>query len=112
MKQYLNSFMEANKNPDKAKIELYQQLFRKTCNAVLSHLGGKPFHLRSGLNAAAFDAVFTVVGRNLEAIPGDLHARYLHLLKSDAFDKTTRAGTTDEKVVAERHALVEKVLIN
>ena len=111
MKQYLNDFMEANKNPDEAKIKQYHQLFRKTCEAVLNHLGNRPFHLRSGLNAAVFDAVFTVVGRNLEAIPDNLQTRYRRLLDSEAFDSTTRAGTTDEKVVEERHTLVEAFLI-
>jgi hypothetical protein len=52
MKDFLNKFMDAHRDPSDSELDAYPLLFRKTAAAVLDALGPKPFHVRAGLNAA------------------------------------------------------------
>ena len=102
MKDFLSKFMQKNRNPKKKSLQNSRSLFERTCEAVVSELGEKPFHVRAGLNAAVFDAVMTAFSNHLTSIPKDVRKRYNRLLKDEGFDKNTRSSTTNVEVVKGR----------
>ena|ERR1017187_10523622 len=110
MKDFLNKFMDAHRNPDDSQLHEYRNLFTRTAAAVASGLGPRPFHIRSGLNAAVFDSVFCAFARNLENIPEDVQQRFNRLLKNPSYSNEVRSGTTDEDVVRERLELASSSL--
>ena len=102
MKDFLSKFMRKNQNASQSALRKTGRLFKQTCGTVLDSLGDKPFHIRSGLNAAVMDAVMCAFAQNLNSIPLDLRSRYESLLKDEEFEKNTRGGTTDATVVRRR----------
>lgn len=110
MKDFLSRYMRKNRDASVAARNTATELFRGTCDAVLKHLGEKPFHVRAGLNAAVLDTVMTVVSKNLLNIPADLKARYDALLADNVFDKATRESTTDKDRITTRLARAESTL--
>lgn len=112
MKDFLSRFMRKNKNPTAERLEHTRELFSSTCKAVVETLGGKPFHVRAGLNSAVFDAVM-VAFSNHTARPGDdMAQRYRHLLGNDEFDQCTRQGTTDRDIVHKRFRKASQLLFD
>ena len=102
MKDYLNKFMKQNMNPNENAVSDLRDIFEGTCNTVVTKLGVRPFHVRSGLNAAVFDSVMVAFSNNLERVPRDINDRY-EKLKADAkFVDNTRNSTTDVNVVEGR----------
>lgn len=102
MKIFLNNFMKMNRNPKPSELLLYKETFEATCQSVVDCLGARPFHIRTGINAAVFDAVMVAFSHGLSAIPGDIEARFKKLIHDKAFQENTISGTTDESVVARR----------
>ncbi len=112
MKDFLSEFMRKHKNDSEKKIENFEKLFRATSKAVYKHLGENPFHLRKGLNVAAFDCVFVAFGKHLDEIQGDISARYKRLKANEKFQELISSATTDENVVRDRLALAAKILFD
>ena len=102
MKDFLSKFMQKNRNPKKNSLQNSRGLFERTCEAVVTELGEKPFHVRSGLNAAVFDAVMTAFSNHLDSIPEDILERYNRLIRDEGFEKNTRSSTTNVEVVKGR----------
>ena len=76
----------------------------------MDSLGEKPFHIRSGLNAAVSDAVMVAFSENLDQIPADIGERYKRLLGDEGFKGSTSKGTTDVNVVRKRFSKAKQVL--
>lgn len=112
MKDFLSKFMKRNRNPDDAVLQNIRDLFMRTCEAVVTKLGEKPFHVRSGLNAAVFDAVMTAFSNHLNSIPEDISDRYNRLIKDEGFEKNTRSSTTNVEVVQGRHRQAAALLFD
>lgn len=110
MKDFLSRFMKKNQNPADGVLRRIESVFTSTCTEIVSTLGERPFHVRSGLNAAVFDAVMRAFSRNLSRIPEDVRSRYLLLVGDDGFDACTRSHTTDVEVVLSRLDQAEQVL--
>lgn len=110
MKSFLNSFTAEHSNADNEQLWRFESLFRKTVDAVLEHLGEKPFHIRSGLNVAVFDSVFVTIAQ-LEKMPEDLELKYQNLIRDGNFLECIRARTTDGKVVLRRLELARQALV-
>ena len=110
MKDFLNKFMDAHRNPDDGQLEEYTNLFARTAAAVASGLGPKSFHIRAGLNAAVFDSVFVAFARNLEHVPADVRQRYDTLLQNSSYTDAVGSRTTDDEVVRERLELAARFL--
>jgi uncharacterized protein with ParB-like and HNH nuclease domain len=114
MKQFLNNFMKDHRRPSAEKLTEFETLFKRTAEAVISHLGPKPFHIRAGLNAAVYDATFTVFAKHLARIERGgtqrLRAKFNSLITNKSFDKYVSAATTDEEVIPKRIALAKRVL--
>lgn len=113
MKQFLNDFMLDYRRADPAQISEFETLFKDTAEAVLKTLGKKPFHLRAGLNAAAYDATFVAFARHLRSAQknGDLlKGRFDELAKSRSFLRYISAATTDADVIPKRIKRASRVL--
>ena len=111
MKEYLSLFMSKHRNPKDEDLKENYNMFENTCEAVIDSLGQKPFHVRSGLNAAVFDSVMTAFSKHLDSIPKDIHRRYSKLTtENDDFRTYTNTATTDSEVIKKRFRLANKVL--
>lgn len=110
MKDFLSKFMKANREPSNKTQKQFRQLFAATCQAVVDKLGGRPFHIRAGLNVAVFDSVMATIAHHLQSLPADLKDRYDRLTKDAEFLKNVSAGTTDEEVVRARFEAAATIL--
>ena len=102
MKEFLSKFMRKNKDAPDTAIEDSRDVFERTCGSVVEKLGGKPFHVRSGLNPAVLDAVMVAFSTHLDGIPDDVSMRYKDLMESGDFDQDTKRRTTDVERVHAR----------
>lgn len=102
MKDYLSRFMQKNQRAKESTLRNNKLVFERTCEAIIAHLGRKPFHVRAGLNAAVLDAVMTAFSNNLNKIPVDIRERYETLKQDEEFARNTSNGTTDVDVVRGR----------
>ena len=107
---FLSKFMANNRNPSKEKLKEYRELFQKTTSAIIDSLDSKPFHIRAGMNIAAFDAVATAFASHLDRIPADIGRRYGKLKKNTIFLDYTKSRTTNEEVVRDRMSIATKTL--
>ena len=110
MKDFLSDFMSSQRKPTPQALEGFRREFSQTASALRQKLGPKPFHLRAGLNAAAFDAVAVAFSRHLEQIPPDIKKRFDRLKNDGGFQDRITSGTTDEASVSERLGMAAKVL--
>ena len=105
LKDFLSKFMHVNRNSSQEILNQSHTIFERTCEAVVENLGEKPFHIRSGLNAAVFDAVMSSFSANLDEIPEDVGARYEELTKNEDFFDAISQGTTDVDKVRKRFSM-------
>lgn len=110
MKDFLSIYMRKNQSPSEEILEQNRILFEKTCERIIRNLGGRPFHVRAGLNPATFDAVMVAFSKHLDRIPEDIEQRYRNLVEDGKFVQITREGTTQEKSVRLRFEQAEKEL--
>jgi len=110
LKDHLSKFMMLNRTPSREFIEQIKNKFQKTCDAVYSNLGEKPFHIRAGLNSSAYDSVMVAFSKNLDNIPSDIEERYSTLVKNEKFDNFTSRATTNVRTVKNRLELAEEIL--
>jgi len=110
MKDFLSRFMRKNRDASPTAIKASREVFEQTCDAVVTSLGERPFHVRAGLNAAVFDGVMTAFSKHLGAIPGDIATRYKRLIADSDFQKRTHDTTTDVDTVRERLRQAERTL--
>lgn len=102
MKDYLNRFMRRNMDPGEKDLRELRRVFEETCDSVVNSLGEKPFHVRTGLNAAVFDAVMVAFSNRISSVPSDVKERFKKLLEDDEFESCTKSNTTNDRVVAQR----------
>ncbi len=108
MKEFISNYMEEYQNSEDNR--RFVDTFRKTVKAIVEGLGPRPFHIRRGLNAAAFDAVMVAFATVRRGVPRDIRSRYNELLKDKAFQEATTSGTTDELAVQSRMNRAQQVL--
>ena len=110
MKEFLSRYTQKNRNASEEIIQRNRQVFEQTCDAVINSLGDKPFHIRSGLNAAVFDAVMVAFSEHLDEIPTNISVRYRDWVKSENCRLNTTQRTTDVERVRERFRQAEQEL--
>jgi len=108
MKEFLNRYTKRHQFD--TGLERYEELFSTTTRRVLKALGGKPFHVRAGLNAAVFDAVYVAFARRDGTAPADIQGRYKALVSDPDFVAMVSMSTTDESVVRKRLRMAGTVL--
>lgn len=111
MKDFLSTYMASQRDPEDEEIAAFEDLFNSTCELVAAKLGERPFHIKKGLNAAVFDAVFVALAGNLASIPADLGNRYSKLKSDKDFLNTVTSSTTGGEVVRKRLALATSFLL-
>lgn len=112
MKNFLNTFMEANQEPTKDQAASFQSLFSETTKTIYEALGPRPFHIRAGLNAAVFDAVYTVTAHHLGDVPGNFPERFHALIHDEDFLGLVSSRTTNTDVVERRLAQADRILFS
>lgn len=110
MKDFLSDFMRRHQYANEDRLSEYEMLFKSTTASLVRCLGKRPFHIRTGLNAAVFDSVQTVFAKNLDNIPSNIKERYDALIVDDTFLRLVSSATTDDEVVRDRLELVEQRL--
>lgn len=109
MKDFLSKFMQKNKDVSIEAPEGSASIFHQTCVRLLEALGEKPFHVRSGLNAAVMDAVMVAFSENLGQVPVDVKERYQKLLADEGFRSSTNRGTTGVSEIEQRFSKANQV---
>lgn len=110
MKTFLNDFMGTHKRPKPSLLKEYRNTFETTVTQVCDSLGEKPFHLRAGLNAAAFDAIFVAFAQHKRGIPRDVAKRFRILKTNRKFMIFVTSATTDENAVRGRLKQAKSIL--
>jgi hypothetical protein len=110
MKDFMSRYMRRHAHADSTHLAILGKEFRETLDAVNETLPERPFHLYSGFNSSAFDAVFCAYAKNLSTVPDDIGARYQSLADSSDFEDLVRGGTTDVEQVRSRLTLAESKL--
>ena len=110
MKEFLSVYMDNRRNPDKRTINAKRRLFIQTVQNVCAALGKKPFHRKSGLNAAVFDSVMVAFARNSNASRRGVAAKYARLLTHEPYLLRVTESTTDESAVHKRIDLANHML--
>jgi len=109
IKDFMSNYMGENQHMDQQKIDMLSKLFKNTVDLVLNCLGEKPFHIWSGFNIAAFDAVFTITARHqLDHI--DIE-KYNKMIRDSEFVRGVRGPTADETVIDLRMKKVAEYLV-
>jgi hypothetical protein len=110
MKDFMSRYMRRHADADEATIDTFREEFTQTADAVIEHLGERPFHIYAGFNSSAFDSVFCAFAANLDSIPDDVDERWGALSDSDELEELIRGGTTDVEQVRGRMALTQRTL--
>ena len=110
MKDFLSTFMKTHQHAKAQVLSGYKQVFVGVVGKVVKCLGSKPFHVRTGLNAAVFDSVLVAFAENLSKVPPDVKSRYEVLKKDPNYEKRTRSATTDKEAVDERLKIARRIL--
>ena len=111
MKEFLSRFMRTlNRTASQSTLNEAEARFAATSDAVVESLGQKPFHIKRGLNAAAFDSVMVAYYRNGGEAPPRAKERFIELLDTLAYQRAISSATTDVDSVRERIALAEQIM--
>ncbi len=103
--------MQENKDGQVIDLASFQTLFNNTIEAILTHLGDRPFHIRSGMNAAVFDSVSVAFAKHINNIPGNIREKYHALINDRNFIDLVTSGTPNTEVVKGRlRKAIEKLL--
>lgn len=110
MKDFLSKFMSRYK--DGSHNAEFKSLFDRTTQVVSDLLGAKPFHVKAGLNAAVYDAVFVSFARHLSDAQRVTKESYARLVGDKRLEELTRSGTTDVETLKERIVTAERYLFS
>jgi hypothetical protein len=110
MKDYLSRFMSRQRRASPDVLQQFEETFSRTAALVRTTLGPKPFHIRAGLNAAVFDAVFVALAVPSVTPPPHLKDRYVRLIRDPNFTDVTSLATTNVDTVRRRIALAREAL--
>lgn len=110
IKDFMSNYMGDNQNISPQRIEELSNLFKETVDIVLFSLGEKPFHIWSGFNIAAFDAIFTITARHqLKSLDKN---KYKEMTQDTDFIRGVRGPTADETVIDLRMKKVAEYLVS
>ncbi len=94
MKDFMSKFMWKNRDVSEESLAQSERIFQQTCAQLVDSLGERPFHIRSGLNAAVSDSVMVAFSQNLDQVPADIKSRYKQLLDDEGFQNSISKRTT------------------
>ncbi len=107
MKKFISDYMGEHQWDSNLKDA--QRIFLDCVRRVSDSLSDRPFHVRRGLNVAAYDSVMVAFAQSGD-IPYDIKERYEELkIHTDFIDATT-SGTTALAAVRQRLELAKRIL--
>ena len=110
MRNFLSEFMFDHRNPSPQYIKTEEDLFKKTCDAIVKELGEKPFHPVRSLSPSMLDSIFVAFAQHPDRIPNDIRERFHCLLKNEYYIRAVSSSTTDPDAVRKRLELADAVL--
>lgn len=106
MKNFLNYYMNSNKNLTRNSRAELTQLFENTVEIIYSELGKGAFRTTRQINSAIFDATMVGIAKRLHKGPikdnKDIVDRYFLLMSDSSFIEACKTNTSDEKYVDRR----------
>jgi len=106
MKDFLTSYAQYNQNLDKQSADEIEKAFTRTIELLVNVVDGKPFRIKTALNAAVFDSIMTGLSKRLAIDDHASHERvkeaYKALLASPAYLQAVSKATAREDQVTER----------
>ena len=108
MEEFLNVFVQTNRNPDEAWMRDMSGLFERTVKAFADSMGKSAFRVIGGraVNAAVFDSMSVALATRikLNGVPGDaaIQEVHNHLVSDEAYFNAITQGTSQERSVARR----------
>ncbi|MBI4994729.1 DUF262 domain-containing protein [Candidatus Peregrinibacteria bacterium] len=113
--QFLNTFMEKNRNVNPKIIEAWKELFSSTLESIVNEVGAAFPHTAETktFNRAVFESVMTAVAhlkKEGKFRKGTLKKNYTKLLQDTTYIDSVTAQTSDKKRYKDRIAIATKVL--
>lgn len=108
MEEFLNVFVQTNRNPDEAWMRDTSDLFERTVKAFAESMGNSAFRVIGGrvVNAAVFDSMSVALATRikLNGIPSDaaIQEVHNHLISDEAYFDAITQGTSQERSVERR----------
>jgi hypothetical protein len=112
MKEFLNSYMKANRHLGLRSKDSMVSIFMETTNRILHDIGPNAFRLKKTINAAVAESVMYAVASGIER--GDLEksrkmkAAFSALLGDPNYTDAVTRSTADEENVRQRLELATK----
>ena len=118
MEEFLNVFVQANRNPDEIWMRDTVDIFERTIRAFAKSMGGSAFRVVRGrtVNAAVFDSMSTGLANKIETsgAPGEDAVREVHdlLLSNNRYLGAVTQNTSDVRSVGTRLRLAKAAFEN
>jgi uncharacterized protein with ParB-like and HNH nuclease domain len=109
MIEFLNGYMNSNKNLTNQSKKQLASLFIETVETVFACLGDKAFKPQRALNVSAFDSIMVAIAKRLEkgkiTSPEKSKKAYKKLIGNQKYFNAIRVGTSDEEAVKTRFSI-------
>ena len=118
MEEFLNVFVQANRNPDEIWLRGVADIFERTIHEFAKSMGGTAFRVARGrtVNAAVFDSMSFGLARRMEAsgAPDEEATRQTHglLLSNEKYLGAVTQNTSDVRSVGTRLQLAKTAFEN
>ena len=108
MKEFLNTFVKKNRNPNGEYLEKCKDLFINTVDTVYKGVGYEAFKPERALNAAVFDSVMVGIAKKISKGVNirKLKIAYNDLITNERYLKAISQSTSDDKNVKLRFDIV------
>ncbi|MDE6435866.1 MAG: DUF262 domain-containing protein [Lachnospiraceae bacterium] len=112
MKDFLSKYMEepSIRYMTESELEVKENLFKRTVDAIIMCLGEKPFHIKNGLNSSVCDAVMLAFANKLDKIPENIKDNYKKLKQNKSFYSYVSKSSNDVNSVIQRISIAEAFL--
>lgn len=102
MKDFINQFMENNKNLDEQKMIFFERIFSETMKIIYTEIGNNAFKIKAGLNVAVFDAITVGIAEVGLKRTRNLKLECDSLKKIEAFQNAVSQSTTNRDQLESR----------
>lgn len=106
MQGFLDRFLRKNREPNKEKLSLWENLFAQTCHILADSFAEKTFKRTNAINVAIADALMVAVAEGIQAddLVDDFRGAIEKLKQNEKFIEATISSTSDETQVSNRLA--------
>jgi len=112
LKNFLNNFIEENRDLQLHSKEKLETLFIETVTTLDKYVGKVAFRPEGALNAAAMDSIMTAITKRIQRGPitntDEIENQIHQLFNNHEYQSTIKTGTSDEEKVRKRHYLANE----